>query len=135
MANFAGWASSINAVNVALARYANSLCTLLKSESEFYQFSLAYGPHNGRKSLSVINEVNNVAYRHERKRGAFNGSLVPGDINEIQRVCSSAFRDFAIALSIRMIKFEKEKLSLKNLKPKILSEEMEIMVCIVQRYK
>jgi len=90
--NFARSASSINTVNVALARYANSLCMLLKSASEFYQFSFAYGPHNGRKSLSVINEVNNVAYRHERRRGPFNGSLVPRDINEIQHACSSAFR-------------------------------------------
>lgn len=65
---------------------------LLKSASEFYQFSLAYGPRNGRESLSVINEVNNVAYRHERRKGPFNGSLVPGDINEIQRVCSSVPR-------------------------------------------
>lgn len=94
--NFARSASSINAVNVALVRYANSLCTLLKSASEFYQFSLAYGSHNGRKSLSVINEVNNVAYRHERRKGPFNGSLVPGDINEIQRVCSSTFRNSPI---------------------------------------
>lgn len=121
--NIAWSTSSINAVNVMPARYANSLCTLLKSTSEFYQFSLAYGPHNGRKSLSVINEVNNVAYRHgRRRRGPFNGSLVPGDINEIQRVCSSASPRFPDCIIDHELNSRTRKTVIKSL-PKILSRK------------
>lgn len=128
--NFAWSTSSINTVNVALARYANSLCTLLKSTSEFYQFSLAYGPHNGRKSLSVINEVNNVAYRHGRGRGPFNGSLVPGDINEIQRVCSSAFPRFPECIIDHELNSRTRKTVIKNF---VLKFCQKIIMCIVHR--
>lgn len=86
-------------MRILFAFYLNPRANSINSRSR--------GSRNGPKSLSVINEVNNVAYHQESGGRAFNGSLVLSEMNEI---CGSSIvlRFYNRALLIT-IKFAREK--------------------------